>query len=50
MPIPPLDDLGFLPEGVHACSLDEVEERFGCFQTVDRRIYLFGKVRDLSLI
>lgn len=27
--IPPFDDFGFLPLGVHAATLDEVNERFG---------------------
>lgn len=27
--LPPFDDRGYLPPGVHRCSVDEVAERFG---------------------
>ncbi len=27
--IPPFDDIGFLPPGIHAATLDEIEQRFG---------------------
>ena len=37
MPIPELSPQGFLPEGLHDCTIDEVIERFGRFQTSDRR-------------
>jgi hypothetical protein len=40
MPIPALDPRGFLPPGLHACSLDEIEARFGSFQESDRRVRL----------
>ena len=43
MAIPNLDLDGFLPEGVHECSLVELEERFGRFQRSDRRSALFAK-------
>lgn len=39
MPIPDFDD-NVLPEGVHDCTLAEVEERFGRFQRSDRRMTL----------
>ncbi|HEV2970805.1 MAG TPA: hypothetical protein VGY55_12610 [Pirellulales bacterium] len=34
--IPPYDDHGFLPPGVHPASLDEAESRFGCDSEVRR--------------
>jgi hypothetical protein len=37
MPIPELNEHGFLPEGIHEASLEEVRERFGRFQRTDRR-------------
>jgi hypothetical protein len=46
MPIPPLTEHGFLPDGIHDCSLAEVEERFGGFQGSDRRMRLFAKLRQ----
>src|SRR5215475_11662445 len=47
MPIPDLNENGLLPEGVHDCTLDEIGERFVRFQTTDRRIQLFEKLRAL---
>ncbi len=44
MPIPELNQDGFLPEGIHAASLEEVRERFGRFQRTDRRPALFAKL------
>jgi hypothetical protein len=44
MPIPELNEDGFLPEGVHEASLEEVHERFGRFQRTDRRATLFTKL------
>lgn len=46
MPIPPLDEDGLLPPGVHDCTLEEVEERFGRFQKSDQRIRLFVKLQE----
>src|SRR5437879_1217565 len=46
MPIPPLDNAGLLPPGVHDCTLEEVEERFGRFQKSDQRIHLFARLRE----
>jgi hypothetical protein len=45
MPIPGLDVTGLLPDGVHDCSLDELRERFGMFQTTDWRPKLFEKLQ-----
>src|SRR5260370_172145 len=47
MPIPPLDAPGFLPVGVHDCTLDELRVRFGLFQGTDRRPFLFQKLQNL---
>ncbi|MGH9841429.1 MAG: DUF6932 family protein [Blastocatellia bacterium] len=47
MPIPDLNEDGVLPEGIHDCTLEEIGERFGSFQTTDRRVRLFEKLRDL---
>src|SRR6266550_4310222 len=44
MPIPDLNEDGFLPEGVHEASLEEVQERFGRLQRTDRRPTLFTKL------
>jgi hypothetical protein len=44
MPIPALNDDGFLPEGVHDCTLAEVQARFGQFQRTDRRCHLFERL------
>jgi hypothetical protein len=44
MPIPELNEDGFLPEGIHEASLEEVRERFGRFQRTDRRPDLFAKL------
>lgn len=41
MPIPRLNEKGFLPPGVHDCSLDEVRKTFGAFNSNDRRPNLF---------
>lgn len=44
MPIPDLNENGFLPEGIHEASLEEVRERFGRFQRTDRRSDLFTRL------
>jgi hypothetical protein len=44
MPIPPLAPNGFLPVGVHECTLDEIKARFGVFQHSDRRTQLFARL------
>lgn len=44
MPIPPLDDQGFLPQGVHDCSLEDVRVRFGSFDRSDRRPALLTRL------
>jgi hypothetical protein len=44
MAIPALTPDGFLPEGIHDCSLVEIGERFGQFQRSDRRCRLFERL------
>jgi hypothetical protein len=44
MPIPEMEESGYLPEGVHEATLEEVRERFGRFQRTDRRPALFAKL------
>jgi hypothetical protein len=43
MPIPALDEDGFLPPGVHVCTTEELRRRFGTFQGSDRRPRLFAR-------
>ena len=45
MPIPALNKDGLLPEGIHDCSLEEIEARFGSFQDSDRRIRLWAALQ-----
>ncbi len=47
MPIPELDASGFLPVGVHDCTLAEVRARFGAFQGTDQRPGLFTRLETL---
>ena len=44
MPIPPLNEIGVLPPGTHACTIGEVQERFGVFKGSDRRIVLTARL------
>ena len=37
MAIPGFNDRGWLPEGIHDCTVAEAEARFGSFQGSDRR-------------
>src|SRR5262245_4370530 len=46
MAIPDLDADGFLPAGVHDCSVDEIKDRFAQFQGSDRRFRLFEKLES----
>jgi hypothetical protein len=41
MPIPDFTPDGFLPPGVHDCTLDELRVRFGVFRSNDRRPRLY---------
>ena len=51
--IPPLNEHGCLPDGIHDCTMDEVAGRFGSFQTSDRRAQLWGRfiefMRELAI-
>jgi hypothetical protein len=44
--LPPLNEHGLLPEGIHDCAFEELESRFGGFQTSDRRPQLWAKFTD----
>ncbi len=48
MPLPPLNATGDLPEGVHACTQQEVVDRFGT-ATARRRVIGMRLQRVLSL-
>src|SRR5882672_5223846 len=43
MAIPPLNADGWLPEGIHDCTLEEAASRFGGFQRSDRRPQLWTR-------
>jgi hypothetical protein len=47
MPIPKLNRYGFLPEGIHTCTLADVRKRFGSFATSDHRIRLCDSLFEL---
>ena len=40
--IPPLNETGLLPDGIHDCTLAEVGAQFGAFQGTDRRPQLWA--------
>ncbi len=46
MAIPPLNQQGWLPVGVHDCDVVEIEALFGKFTRTDRRIALTRKLRE----
>jgi hypothetical protein len=46
MPIPDLNTDGFLPPGVHDCTIDELDDRFCQFQQSDRRLRLCEKFKE----
>ena len=43
MAIPPLNEYGWLSEGIHNCTLEEAAKQFGMFQGSDRRPLLWAK-------
>jgi hypothetical protein len=43
--IPEIRD-GVLPEGVHECTIDEIEDTFGVFRHTDRRQKLTAQLKD----
>ena len=44
MSIPPLLPEGWLPDGVHECTVEEIVDRFGRFQRSDRRLKLASQL------
>ena len=49
MPVPPLNDDGFLPPELFDCTLVELREGFGRFQGSDHRSRLFTRLENLFL-
>ena len=47
MPVPTLSAEGFLPAGIHDCSLADVRSCFGSFQRSDTRPRLFARLEEL---
>jgi hypothetical protein len=45
MSIPNLNEQGLLPPGIYDCSSEEIGERFGTFQSTDRRPRLYEKLQ-----
>jgi hypothetical protein len=43
MAIPRFNEDGWLPDGVHDCTLEEAAEQFGAFQSSDRRPELWAR-------
>jgi hypothetical protein len=41
--IPEFNDYGCLPEGIYNCTMEEAAQRFGVFQSSDRRPRLWDK-------
>jgi hypothetical protein len=41
--IPPFNESGCLPQGIYDCAIDEAAERFGSFQSSDRRPQLWAR-------
>jgi hypothetical protein len=46
LPIPNLNEQGLLPPGIYDCSLEEIGERFGAFQSTDRRSRLYRRLQE----
>lgn len=46
MPILTLNEYGWLPPGVHNCTLAEIKQRFGSFQKSDWRVQMFARLAD----
>jgi hypothetical protein len=49
VPIPLFNEQGMLPEGIHDCTLEEFRDRFGQFQSNDRRPRLFHGLQQFLL-
>ncbi len=48
MAIPPLNEHGWLPDGMHDCTLEEAAARFGGFQHSDRRPTLWARFVEFA--
>lgn len=46
MAIPRFNEDGWLPDGVHDCTLEEAAKQFGAFQSNDRRPELWAGFRE----
>lgn len=44
--IPPFSEQGLLPNGIYDCTMDEAAERFGAFQSSDRRPQLWARFAE----
>ena len=44
--IPPLTEHGWLPDGIHDCTMAEAAEQFGAFQSTDRRPQLWTRFAE----
>ncbi len=44
--IPPFNEQGLLPDGIHDCTLEEAAEQFGAFQITDRRPELWARFAE----
>ena len=44
--IPPFNENGWLPEGIYDCTFDQAAERFGAFQSNDRRPQLWVRFTE----
>lgn len=57
MPIPPMNEGGLLPQGIHPCDLEEVRQRFGRnvlgssrFDLMERLEKLISEIRRTGLV
>jgi hypothetical protein len=46
VPIPRLNADGYLPEGIHDCSLEELGKEFGVFRSNDTRPLLYRQLEE----
>jgi hypothetical protein len=46
--IPPFNEHGWLPDGIHDCTLDDAATRFGGFQSSDRRPLLWTRFTEFA--
>ncbi len=44
--IPPFTEHGWLPDGIHDCTMAEAAEQFGAFQSADRRPQLWMRFAE----